>query len=100
MSIFKKESETKRVIFNIDLDLAERLEKAKLESRDLGKKLDADTAVNSALEKFLKKAEKKIDELKGKKSTKRKKLTLESPFAPEQKDNNIVSDDFLDSNID
>ncbi len=78
MGIFKKEIETKRVIFNIRLDLAEKLEAAKEESRRLGKKLDADSAVDKALEKFLKKVEKKIAELAKKKGedTSDKNLTI------------------------
>lgn len=60
MSVFVKEKETKRIIFNIDMDLAERLERAKELSKKMGKKLDVDTPVNKALEKFVKKAEKKI----------------------------------------
>ncbi len=67
MSVFKEETETKRVIFNVRLDLAKRLEKAKKESRSISKKLDVDSAIDKALEKFLKKAEKKIYEVKKKK---------------------------------
>jgi hypothetical protein len=63
MSVFVREKEFKRVIFNVDIRLAERLEKAKESSRLLGRKLDVDAAVDKALEKFLKKAEKKIEEL-------------------------------------
>ncbi|GAB7081347.1 hypothetical protein [Megalodesulfovibrio paquesii] len=63
MSVFKKEKEFKRVIFNIDAELAERLEKAKDQSRRFGKKLDVDSAMDKALEKFLKKAEKKLEEM-------------------------------------
>lgn len=63
MSVFKEEQETKRVIFNVRLDLAERLEKAKENAKAYGKKLDVDTAIDKALEKFLKKAEKKMQEL-------------------------------------
>jgi hypothetical protein len=63
MSVFKDEGETKRVIFNIEMELAKRLETAKKNARTIGRKLDADTAVNKALEKFLKKAEKKIYEI-------------------------------------
>ncbi|MFW5734719.1 MAG: hypothetical protein ACOCWR_06635 [Oceanidesulfovibrio sp.] len=63
MGVFKQEKDYKRVIFNVDADLAERLEQAKERSRSLGRKLDVDTAVDKALEKFLKKAEKKLDEL-------------------------------------
>ncbi len=60
MSVFINEKDTKRVIFNIDFELAERLERAKELSKKIGKKLDVDTPVNKALEKFVKKAEKKI----------------------------------------
>ena len=60
MSIFKNEIETKRVIFNVRMDLAERLEQAKNIARSIGKKLDVDTAIDKALDKFLKKAEKKL----------------------------------------
>ncbi|WP_373500099.1 hypothetical protein [Desulfococcus sp.] len=67
MSIFKEEIETKRVIFNIEVDLANRLDDLKKNARTIGKRLDADTAVNRALEKFLKKAEKKIYEIMKKK---------------------------------
>lgn len=63
MKLFKEENETKRVIFNVRRDLADRLERAKKHSRAVGKKLDADAAVDEALERFLKKAEKKIGEL-------------------------------------
>lgn len=66
MNVFKEETEIKRIIFNVRLDLAERLEKAKEDSRSIGKKLDIDTAVNKAIEKFLKKAEKKIAEIQSK----------------------------------
>ena len=66
MSIFKEESETKRMIFNVRMDLAERLETAKEDAKELGRKLDMDTAINEALEKFLKKAEKRLAELLGK----------------------------------
>jgi len=62
--IFKEEDESKRVTFNIRLDLALRLEKAKEDVRLFDKRLAIDGIVNAALEKFLKKAEKKIVELK------------------------------------
>ena len=61
--VFTPEKETKRVIFNVDLSLARRLDQAKKEARKLGKRLDVDEAVNKALEKFLRKAEKGIAEL-------------------------------------
>lgn len=63
MGIFKNEVDTKRVIFNVRFDLAERLEKAKSQARSVGKKLDIDVAVDKAIEKFLKKAEKKLAEM-------------------------------------
>jgi vacuolar-type H+-ATPase subunit H len=63
MSVFKEEADTKRVIFNVRLDLAQRLDQAKKDARDLGKKLDVDGAIDKALEKYLKKAEKKISEV-------------------------------------
>jgi hypothetical protein len=63
MSVFKDEDEKKRVIFNIEIELAKRLENAKKNARTIGRKLDVDTAVNKALDKFLKKAEKKIYEI-------------------------------------
>ncbi len=64
MSVFKAEVETKRVIFNVRLDLAERLEKAKEDARIIGKKLDHEGVIDKALEKFLRKAERKLDEIK------------------------------------
>jgi flagellar capping protein FliD len=64
MSIFKQERENKRMIFNIDADLAERLDRLKEQAKSFEKRLDVDTAVNKALDKFIKKAEKKLEELK------------------------------------
>ena len=64
--VFTPEKETKRVIFNVELHLARRLEQAKKEARMLEKKLDVDDAVNKALEEFLKQAEKGITRLKEK----------------------------------
>ncbi|MFH1136382.1 MAG: hypothetical protein V1816_09910 [Pseudomonadota bacterium] len=66
MGVFKKEVEYKRVIFNIRLDLAERLEQAKAQAAAIGKKLDLEAAVNKSLEAFLGKAEKKLGEYKAK----------------------------------
>ncbi|MCB2183018.1 MAG: hypothetical protein KQH63_13370 [Desulfobulbaceae bacterium] len=63
MSVFKEDKEYKRVIFNVDIELAHRLEVAKSKARFLGKKLDVDNVIDKALEKFLKKAEKKFAEL-------------------------------------
>ncbi|QTA93630.1 hypothetical protein [Desulfonema magnum] len=76
MSVFKKEIETKRVIFNVRLDLAERLEKAKKDAKVFGKKLDTDNAIDNTLEKFLKKAEKRIAEMKKKKEKPLKTLDV------------------------
>lgn len=73
MGVFKEDKDFKRVIFNIDSDIAERLESAKERSRNVGRKLDVDTAVDKALEKFLKKAEKKLDELEEEQVKKRAK---------------------------
>jgi hypothetical protein len=66
MGIFKEEPETKRMIFNIRGDLADRLLLSKEEARSLGKRLDIDTTINKAIEKFLQKAEKRIKEEKKK----------------------------------
>lgn len=63
MGIFRNEFDTKRVIFNVRFDLAERLEKAKEISRSFGKKLDVDSQIDKTIERFLKKAEKKLQEL-------------------------------------
>jgi len=66
MGIFKEELETKRMIFNIRGDLADRLLLAKEEARSLGKRLDIETTINNTIEKFLQKAEKRIKEEKKK----------------------------------
>jgi hypothetical protein len=66
MTIFKEETETKRMIFNIRCDLADRLLLAKEEARNLGKRLDIETTINKAIEKFLQKAEKRIKDEKKK----------------------------------
>ena len=66
MGIFKEEVENKRMIFNIRGDLADRLLLAKEEARSLGKRLDIETTINKAIEKFLQKAEKRIKEEKKK----------------------------------
>ncbi|MFZ3046186.1 MAG: hypothetical protein WA151_09750 [Desulfatirhabdiaceae bacterium] len=68
MDIFKEEDDTKRMIFNIRYDLVNRLLSAREEARNMGKRLDIETAINKALEKFLQKAEKRIREEKKKKS--------------------------------
>jgi hypothetical protein len=92
MGIFKKEIETKRVIFNIRLDLAEELEKAKEDARSFGKKLDVDTAVNKALEKFLKKAEKRIAEMKRKKGNFPKSENSGKKSSPPDMESDMESD--------
>jgi vacuolar-type H+-ATPase subunit H len=66
MGIFKEETESKRMIFNIRSDLANRLLSAREEARSLGKRLDIETSINKAIEKFLQKAEKRIKEEKKK----------------------------------
>ncbi|GEM_PF-1727320 len=66
MAIFKEEDDTKRMIFNIRYDLANRLLSAREDARSMGKRLDIETAINKALEKFLQKAEKRIREEKKK----------------------------------
>ena len=76
MSVFKDDIDSKRVIFNIEMDIADRLEKAKKDARELGKKLDIDGAVNKAVEKFLKKAEKKLAEMQPKEKKKHLNPTL------------------------
>ena len=68
MGIFKEEVENKRMIFNIRGDLADRLLLAKEEARSMGKRLDIETSINKAIEKFLQKAEKRIKEEKKKQS--------------------------------
>lgn len=78
MSVFKEEPETKRVIFNVRMDLAQRLEQAKEDAKSIGKKLDLDGAVDKALEKFLKKAEKRIEEIQ----RKQKGLSISSQQHP------------------
>lgn len=64
MSIFKQDKDVKRMIFNVDSDISDRIEYLRDEARKLGKRLDVDTAVNKGLEKFLKKAEKKLEEMR------------------------------------
>ena len=76
MSVFKEDKEIKRVIFNIRLDLAERLENAKEEASALGKKLDVEGAINKSLERFLKKAEKKIEEMKARRNDKKPRSSI------------------------
>ncbi|SLM32654.1 hypothetical protein MTBBW1_790052 [Desulfamplus magnetovallimortis] len=93
MGIFKDEYETKRVIFNINMDIAERLEKAKKDARRFGKKLDIDETVSSAVEKFLKRAEKKLAEMQLNEKKKRKKNSdqiLAKENEPEDEDSSDI----------
>jgi septal ring factor EnvC (AmiA/AmiB activator) len=71
MGVFKKDTEYKRVIFNIRMELAERLERAKADAGELDRKLDVEGAINKSLEQFLKKAEKKIEEMKTKRESRK-----------------------------
>lgn len=64
MSVFKEDTEYKRVIFNVEICTFEALESIKNEAKEYGKKLDVDSAVNEALQKFVKKARKKLDEMR------------------------------------
>lgn len=66
MSVFKEELESKRMIFNVRGDLANRLLWAKEEARRMGKRLDIETPINKTIEKFLQKAEKRLKEEKKK----------------------------------
>lgn len=98
MSVFKDDMDTKRVIFNVRLDLARRLEIAKKEAREIGKKLDVDTTIDRALEKFLKKAEKKISEIKKKENGPREEgdddsVSYESDFDQDDDDDDSEEDD-------
>jgi len=74
MSIFKQDRECKRMIFNIDADLAERLERIKDQAKSFEKRLDVDTTVNKALDKFVKKAEKKLEEMRHEAKDRKPKL--------------------------
>ncbi|NDY56002.1 hypothetical protein G3N56_04485 [Desulfovibrio sulfodismutans] len=92
MSIFKQDKEVKRMIFNVDSEISERIEAIREEARSFGKKLDVDTAVNKGLEKFLKKAEKKIEEMRHEAKGKKRHLPADivarpddSPALPEEK---------------
>lgn len=65
MRIFKEEQETKRVIFNVDADIAARLEHAKKVAKQLGKKLNVEAVIDEALGRYLEAAEKQFSRLKG-----------------------------------
>lgn len=86
MSVFKDEVDTKRVIFNVRLDLAQRLEQAKKDARDLGKKLDVDGAIDKSLEKFLKKAEKKIAEVHKKRREEKQGFPIQAQRSADTED--------------
>ncbi|GFM37225.1 hypothetical protein [Desulfovibrio psychrotolerans] len=64
MKVFKEEQEIKRVIFNVDADLAVRLENAKKNARQNGKKLNVDEVVNEALARYLDAAEKQLSRMR------------------------------------
>ena len=83
MSIFKPDAEVKRMIFNIDAELADRLEAAKEQSRSFGKRLDVDNAINKALEKFLKKVDKKLEEMRRESKDEKKGGKRGLPLGPE-----------------
>ncbi|MFV0349878.1 MAG: hypothetical protein ACK5JO_14975 [Halodesulfovibrio sp.] len=65
MRIFKEEQETKRVIFNVDAELAARLEHAKNVAKQLGKKLNVDAVIDEALSRYLEAAEKQFTRIRG-----------------------------------
>lgn len=99
MGIFKNDQESKRVIFNVRLDLAERLEAAKNDARLFGKKLDIDAAVDEAIEKFLKKAEKRLADMKKHKASsesgKKKKSGKEKSEKPDvDQQQALIDNDF------
>ncbi|MBI5592660.1 MAG: hypothetical protein HY881_19515 [Deltaproteobacteria bacterium] len=98
MGIFKEEAETKRMIFNIRDDLANRLLLAKEEARSMGKRLDIETTINKAIEKFLQKAEKRIKEEKKKQGVFLQSLKNKSTdgVLPDSKD--IVESVFSEEN--
>lgn len=94
MSIFKKDREIKRMIFNVYFDIAERLDALKDEAKQYDKRLDIDTAVNKALEKFITKAEKKMDEMRreGKAKQPRHNTSAPSPDASQRSQDEPASD--------
>ena len=81
MSIFKREREVKRMIFNVYADLAENLERLRVEAKRFDKRLDVDAAINKALDKFVKKAEKKIEEMQRAAKDKHHKPALDTTLA-------------------
>ncbi|MEA1923104.1 MAG: hypothetical protein U9N63_10650 [Pseudomonadota bacterium] len=86
MDVFKEEKEIKRVIFNVDKELANRLERAKECAKLIGKRLDVDNAVDKTLEKFLKKAERKFQDLGiNLETVSYEKDELENPLPDEEK---------------
>ncbi|MBG0774976.1 MAG: hypothetical protein H0S85_00900 [Desulfovibrionaceae bacterium] len=95
MGVFKDEKEIKRVIFNVDVTLAERLERAKTAARTLGRKLDVDGAVDKALEKFLKKAEKRLQELRAAERAEERLLAADEAAAGVGE--NVLDEEFSDA---
>jgi len=96
MSVFKQDKEIKRMIFNVYYDLAERLEALKTEAKRFDKRLDIDTAVNKALDKFITKAEKKLEEMKRETKDKRGKAHPEGCLHSTE---DCPQDDGLESGI-
>jgi len=93
MGIFKDDYDTKRIIFNINLDIADRLEKAKKDAKELGKKLDIDDTVNKSVEKFLKRVEKKLAEMQLNEKKRRKKNS-DSILAKDNAEDEAEEDDY------
>ena len=56
-------------MFKVRIEMAERLEQTKEKARCFGKKLDADSAIDKAVKRFLKKTEKKMQDLKKERET-------------------------------
>lgn len=91
MHIFKDEKETKRVIFNIDARIAQRLERAKRKARKHARKLNVDEAVDAALGAFLAEAERRLDAMEQERKTAH---TESGPIimGPGAADDNITGD--------
>jgi len=104
MGIFKDDYDTKRIIFNINLDIADRLEKAKKDAKELGKKLDIDDTVNKSVEKFLKRVEKKLAEMQLNEKKRRKKnsdsILAKDNAEDEAEEDDYATDDDEDDNSD
>ena len=92
MTVFKHDKEYKRVIFNIEIGIAEQLEAAKETAKEFGKKLDYETAINKSLEKFLKKAEKKIEEMRQELAKGKKRPSQARALAPQGQEQNAETE--------